>query len=157
MRKLITLVALAAMLVVAVPAAHAASGVPYKGKTTGGHKVTFRYVKGKAKIYRVVTGIPMTCLSIQGGGSPMTGVDSWTADWLKVPTKNLKVTESSPTGVYYNEVEKHHTINVRRAGGGAISGSIRVQFSFLIPKYPIGTFQIYSCLGNVKFRAKPAR
>jgi hypothetical protein len=39
---------------------------------------------------------------------------------------------------------------------GTIRGQLRQQFSFLIPKYPIGTFIIYSCLGTTKFTAKPA-
>ena len=56
-----------------------------------------------------------------------------------------------------NEVTKNHTVSTRRTRGGTISGSIRVQYSFLIPKYPIGTFSIYSCLGNIKFSARPSR
>lgn len=56
----------------------------------------------------------------------------------------------------HREVTKNHTINTRRTRSG-FSGSIRVQYSFLIPKYPIGTFSIYSCLGNMKFSAKRAR
>jgi hypothetical protein len=31
---------------------------------------------------------------------------------------------------------------------------MRLQYSFLIPKYPIGTFTIYSCLGGGTFKAK---
>jgi hypothetical protein len=155
MRKLITFAAVAATFVAAVPVAQAAKGVPYKGKTSGGHKITFRYANNK--MVKVVTGVPMTCIPIQGGGNPQTGVDLWTAGWLKLPTRNLKVTETSPSALHYNEVEKHHTVNVHRNRNGTISGSIRVQYSFLIPKYPIGTFSIYSCLGNMKFSARPAR
>ena len=43
------------------------------------------------------------------------------------------------------------------ARNGTISGAIRVQYSFLIPKYPIPSFAIYSCLGNMKFTARPVR
>jgi hypothetical protein len=155
MRKLIVFVAAAALLVTAVPAAHAAKGIPYKGKTTGGHKVTFRYANGK--MHNFVTGVPMTCISIQGGGSPMTGVEPWTADWVKVGVKEYKFSEKSKPALYYNEVTKNHTIKTSRGRGRTIKGSIRTQYSFLIPKYPIGTFSIYSCLGNMKFSAKPAR
>jgi hypothetical protein len=155
MRKLITFVAVAALFAAAVPAAQAAKGVPYKGKTTAGHKVTFNYAKGRA--FNFATGVPMTCISIQGGGSPMTGVEPWTAGWVKVPLKPYKFTEKSKPALYYNEVTKTHTISTRRSRSGVISGAIRTQYSFLIPKYPIGTFTIYSCLGNMKFSAKPAR
>jgi hypothetical protein len=154
MRKLIAFVAVAAMFAAVVPAAHAAKGVPYKGKTTGGHKITFNYAKGK--MWRVVTAVPMTCIPIQGVGSPQTAADLWTANGLKVGLKDFKVTEQSKSALHYNEVTKNHTINTRRARNGTISGSIRVQYSFLIPKYPIGTFSIYSCLGNIEFKAKPA-
>ena len=155
MRKLITFVALAAMFAAAAPAAQAAKGVSYTGKTTGGHKVTFRLANGK--MHRFVTGVPMTCVSIQGGGSPMTGVEPWTAGWVKVGIKKYEFSEKSKPALYSNEVTKNHTISTRRGPGKAISGSIRVQYSFLIPKYPIGTFSIYSCLGTMSFKAKPAR
>ncbi|HEX2232248.1 MAG TPA: hypothetical protein VHG69_02670 [Thermoleophilaceae bacterium] len=156
MRKLLVFVAVASLLAAAVPAAaQAAKGVPYKGKTTGGHPITFKYSKGK--MHNVKTGVPMTCISIQGGGSPVTGADLWTAGWLKVGLRDHKVTETSPTALHYRDVTKNHTINTRRGRNGAITGSIRVQFSFLIPKYPIGTFSIYSCLGSMKFKATPRR
>jgi hypothetical protein len=71
------------MFAAVVPAAHAAKRVPYKGKTTGGHKIVFKYAKGQMR--NVVTGVPMTCVSIQGGGSPMTGVEPWTAQWVTFP------------------------------------------------------------------------
>jgi hypothetical protein len=155
MRKLITFVAVAALFAAAVPSAQAAKATPYKGKTSAGHKITFRVAKGKMR--KVVTGIPMTCIPIQGGGQPQIGLDLWTAEGLKVPTRNLKVTEKSASSLHYNEVTKNHTVSVRRNGNGTIGGSIRVQYSFLIPKFPIGTFAIYSCLGNVTFKAKPSR
>jgi hypothetical protein len=143
------------MFVVAVPAAQAAKGIAYKGKTSQGHKITFRYSKGK--MYKLVTGVSMTCIPIQGIGKPQIGLDLWTADGLKTNLKGLKVTEKSPSSMYYNEVTKHHTVKTHRSRRGVITGSVRVQYSFLIPKYPIGTFTIYSCLGNMKFKAKPAR
>jgi hypothetical protein len=34
---------------------------------------------------------------------------------------------------------------------------MRLQYQFLIPKYPPGTFVIYSCLGGAKFKAKAVR
>jgi hypothetical protein len=154
MRKLITFVAVAALFGAAVPAAHAAK-VPYKGKTSSGHKVTFSVAKGK--IWNLKTGVAMTCIPIQGTGSPQTGLDLWFANGLKLPTRNLKVTEKSASSLHYLEVTKNHTVNVRRKRNGVVSATVRVQYSFLIPKYPIGTFTIYSCLGNMKFSAKPAR
>ena len=155
MRKLVFLTAMAAVFALAVPAANAAKGVPYKGKTTGGHKVTFTFKKGKMR--NVVTAVPMTCLSIQGGGSPISGAELWNFDGVQVPLRKYTWSEVSKPSLYYNDVTRTHTVTTRRARNRTISGSIRVQYSFLIPKFPIPSFAIYSCLGNTKFTAKPAR
>jgi hypothetical protein len=155
MRKLIPLAVAFAVLAAAVPPANAAKGVPYKGKTSGGHKVTFRLAKGK--MYDFATGVPMTCLSVQGGGAPISGAELWSFRWVKLGLKNYKFSEKSKPSLYYGEVTRNHTVSTRRARNGTISGAVRVQYSFLIPKYPIGTFSIYSCLGNMRFSARPAR
>jgi hypothetical protein len=154
-RTLISLIAAAALLAVAAPAAGAAKGVPYKGKTTGGHTLTFKLDKRTMNSF--VTGVPTTCLSIQGGGAPITGAEVWNFDRVRLGLRNFKFSEQSKPTFHYNEVTRNHTVTTRRARSGKISGSIRVQYSFLIPKYPIGTFSIYSCLGNTKFSARPAR
>ena len=43
----------------------------------------------------------------------------------------------------------------KKLRNGTIRGHLRWQYEFLIPKYPIGTFSIYSCLGEAMFTAKP--
>jgi hypothetical protein len=156
MRKLITLVAAAALVAAAVPAAaEAAKRIPYKGKTNAGQKVTFKFGGGKAHSF--ATGVRINCLPIQGTGTPNVAVEPWTANWIKVPLKPYTVKERSKPATYYNEVEKTHTISMKRGRNGVISGSIRTHYQYLIPKYPIGTFSIYSCLGVTTFKAKPAR
>jgi hypothetical protein len=32
-----------------------------------------------------------------------------------------------------------------------------MQYSFMVPKFPIGTFSTYSCLGNATYKARPKR
>ena len=158
MRKLTVLIALATLLGVAAPAANAAKRIPYKGKTSGGHAVTFKYDAKKRRAHDFVTGVPMQCISIQGGGAPMTGVELWSFRQVDLPLKDYKFSEQSKPSLYYNEVTRNHTVTVTRPGRrGVVRGSIRVQYEFLIPKYPIGTFQIYSCLGTMKFTARPKR
>ena len=77
MRKLATATAvLAVVMSLMVPLASGApkvKGVPYEGRTSGGHKVTFVLTKRKALQFE--TGVPMTCIAIQGGGAPITGVE----------------------------------------------------------------------------------
>jgi len=43
----------------------------------------------------------------------------------------------------------------KKLRNGTIKGTMRWQYEFLIPKYPIGTFSIYSCLGEATFAARP--
>jgi hypothetical protein len=106
---------------------------------------------------RFTTGVPMTCLSIQGGGAPISGAELWSFDGVKVGLKDFEFSEKSKPSLYYGEVTKNHRITTRRSRNGKITGSIRVQYSFLVPRYPPGTFGIYSCLGNTRFSARPAR
>jgi len=155
MRKLLSLAALAALLV-AAPAAHAAKGVAYKGKTSAGHKITFT-LKG-LKALKVATGVPVTCVSIQGGGAPMTGVQPINFAWMKLPFRNYKHKEENATVSFsWREVTANWTINMVKAGRDKVVGGFRLQYEFMIPKYPIGTFTIYSCLGEMKFTARAVR
>ena len=62
--------------------------------------------------------------------------------------------EVSQPSLHYSPVTRTHTVTTRRSRTGTISGAIRVQYSFLIPTYPPGTFVIYSCLGTTKFKAR---
>jgi hypothetical protein len=154
-----TLIAVAACAVMAVPAtAAAAKPVRYAGKTTGGHKITFNLVKGGKRIRDLVTATPTQCLPIQGGGSPMSGMDLWNpAIEFPVNQANLEWKEENTTsGFYYNPLTKNYKFSTKKLRNGTIRGQLRQQFEFLIPKYPIGTFIIYSCLGTTKFTAKPA-
>ena len=172
MRPTLTALALTALLAT-VPATAAATdtapvagaakkankkkGVLYKGKTSSGHKVTFRLRKGK--MYEFMAGIGVTCLPIQGGGKPSTYVDLWDARgwWIKQSIKNAKIKYKGPVAGYYNPVTKTHHITSKRKKNGKIAGKLRIQYSFLIPKYPIGTFVIYSCLGTGEFKATPLK
>jgi hypothetical protein len=70
---------------------------------------------------------------------------------------NLEWTEENTTsGFYYNPLTKNYKFSTKKLRNATIRGELRQQFEFLIPKYPIGTFIIYSCLGTTKFTARPA-
>jgi hypothetical protein len=84
----------------------------------------------------------------------MTGMELWSFTWIKLGLKDAKFSEKSKPSFYYNEVTRNHTVTTQRAGKNRIKGKIRVQYEFMISKYPIGTFSIYSCLGNATFSAK---
>ena len=150
------LLAAAAICALAVPAgAMAAKPVKYAGKTDAGHKVTFKLV-GNKKITDFVTGLRTQCLPIQGGGSPMLGVDPWPNTWVLL-NRTAKFELMRTPAFYWNDVTNHYEISNRKHRNGTITGKLRNVYEFLVPKYPIGTFVSYSCLGEGTFSAKPRR
>jgi hypothetical protein len=155
MKKLTaTLIAVVACAVVALPAtAAAAKPVKYAGKTSSGHKLTFKLVRGKQAV-DFVTGAPVTCIPIQGGGQNFVGAEPIQL-WFGINRKVEFDAELKPA-FYYNEVTMHFRVITKKLRNGTVRGSLRWQYEFLIPKYPIGTFSIYSCLGEATFKAKPA-
>ncbi len=152
MRRLLLLVALIAPLAAAGPAV--AKPVAYSGKTSSGHKITFTTKGGR--IHDLTAGVRASCLSIQGGGAPISGGELF-AFRGSVPLKpHVTFSFMAKPAFHYNEVTMKHDLWVRRGAGNRLSGKMRLQYSFLIPKYPIGTFTIYSCLAGATFTAKPA-
>jgi len=154
MKKLTTaLLAIAAVCALAVPAgAAAAKPVKYAGKTSSGHKVTFKLVNNK-KAVDFVTGAPVTCIPIQGGGQPFVGAEPLV--YTILINRKVEFKSHIKPAFYYNEVEANFRFITKKLRNGTIKGSMRWQYEFLIPKYPIGTFSIYSCLGEATFTAKP--
>jgi hypothetical protein len=156
MKKLTTaLLAIAAVCALAVPAgAAAAKPVKYAGKTSSGHRVTFKLVNNK-KAVDFVTGAPVTCIPIQGGGQNFVGAEPLV--YTFPINRKVEFKSDIKPAFYYNEVSANFRFITKKLRNGTIKGSMRWQYEFLIPKYPIGTFAIYSCLGEATFQAKPAR
>ena len=153
MKKAATLLALAGLLVSAGPAA--AKSTTYVGKTSSGHKITFK-LKGN-KVVNPEAGIGVTCLPIQGGGTPKTGADyMYPLIKIRLGTTKKFQTEQTPA-FYWRKVLVNQQFTSRRGRNGRITGKLRMQYSFLVSKYPIGTFSIYSCLGTATYKAKPKR
>jgi hypothetical protein len=156
MRRTVVGLVVLGVLALAVPV-QAAGGVKYKGKTSSGHPITF-VLKGK-KLHDMRSGISVQCISIQGGGAPTGGVDTFSYDgWAPMRANGFDFTFMKKPAFHYNEVTTKHTLSSKlNRRTGAITGTQRIQYSFLIPKYPIGTFVIYSCLGSGEFKAKPLK
>ena len=153
MKKLTTAL-LCLVALVALPAtASAAKPVKYTGKTSSGHKVNFKLVKGK-KAVDFETGAPVTCIPIQGTGQTFVGAEP-IALWFGINRTHEFQAEVKPA-FYYNEVTMNFRVKSKKLRNGTIKGHLRWQYEFLIPKYPIGTFTIYSCLGEATWTAKPA-
>ena len=140
---------------VALPAtASAAKPVKYVGKTSSGHKVTFKLARGK-QAFDFVTGAPVTCIPIQGGGQNFVGAEPLV--YAFQINRKVEFQSKIKPAFYYNEVTANFRFITKKLRNGTIRGSMRWQYEFLIPKYPIGTFSIYSCLGEATFVAKPKR
>ncbi len=151
MKKLTTALLCLVALVAFPAAASAAKPVKYAGKTSSGHKVTFK-LKGK-QVMDFTTGAPVTCIPIQGTGQNFVGAEPIVL-WFGVNDTHEFPVKAKPA-FYYNEVTMNHDLWTKKRPGGVIRGRMRLQYEYLIPKYPIGTFSIYSCLGGATFRAKP--
>jgi hypothetical protein len=157
MRKTIAiLTALVALAVAAVPAS-AASGVKYKGKTSSGHPI--RFTLKNNRLYNMESGIATQCVAIQGGGAPMGGADTFSyKGWAKLTSKPNEFTFVKKPGFWWKEVTTKHTLTSKlNRRTKVITGTQRLQYEFLVPKFTPGTFSIYSCLGSGKFKAKPVK
>jgi len=151
MRKTIAPLTLIALLALTAPAG-AAKAVTYKGKTDSGHKVTFQVKNGR--IHDLLAGIRMSCLPIQGGGAPTGGAEIFGFRGSLKVKPHLHYSFMEKPAFHYNEVTMTNDLWLKRGGKRAFSGRMRLQYSFLIRKYPIGTFSVYSCLGGGTFTAR---
>jgi hypothetical protein len=155
-KTLIALAAVAVLGVVAAPAG-AASGVKYKGKTSSG--LPMRFTLKHKRLYNMRAGIHVTCLPIQGTGSPQTGGESFSyKGWVPLSKKAQNFTFKRPVAFAFTDVTTKHTLTSKlNRRTRVITGTQRIQYEFLVPSYYPGTFTIYSCLGFGKFKARPVK
>lgn len=151
MKRTVIPLALMALLALAGPAS-AGKPVTYQGKTSSGHKVTFK-VKND-RIHDLTAGIRMSCIPIQGGGRPIGGSEAFGFRGSLRIKPHLSYSFKEKPAFHYNQVTMTNDLRLKRRGKRAITGRMRLQYSFLVSKYPIGTFQTYSCLGGGTFKAK---
>ncbi len=130
-------------------ASAAAKAVKYEGETSSGHKITFTLKNGE--LWDMESGIAVSCVAIQGSGSPTGGVETFSYKGsVPLSAQPQEFTFMKKPAVYYNEVTTKHTLTSKIVNRktGLIVGTQRIQYEFLIPTYPIPTFIIYSCLGE---------
>ena len=154
MRKTVAPLTVIALLGLAAPAS-AAKAVPFKGKTSSGHEVTFK-VK-KKRIHDLTAGIRMSCIPIQGGGRPLGGSDLFGWGGSRPIRRHDRYTFMAKPAFHFREVTTNYELWLKRRGKRTFTGRMRLQYSFLVSKYPIGTFSVYSCLGGGTFKAKAQR
>ena len=101
MKKTASIVALAGLLMSAGPAA--AKSIPYMGKTSSGHGIVFK-LRGN-RIINPEAGLSVTCLPIQGGGTPMTGADFLHPLLKPKVGRNVKFTTEQVPAFYFRKVQ----------------------------------------------------
>lgn len=148
--RIAPVLAAAATLALAAPAS--AKPVKYVGKTSSGHRITFTVNKGR--VHDLTAGVRTSCLAIQGGGAPIGGPEIFGFRGSVPFRAHNRYTFMEKPAFHYNEVTMNNDLWLKRRGGGVISGRMRLQYEFLIPKYPPGTFSTYSCLGGATFKAR---
>lgn len=141
--------------VAAVPAvADAAKPVNYKGKTAGGHTITFK--RAGKKVWWISTMIPTICLPTNRvGEKPISGAEIFTPPGYEIVNRKVTFEDLQKPAMYYNEVTKHYEISLKKGKRGKLRGKLHLTFSFIIPTYPMPSMIIYSCVGNTTFTAKP--
>jgi hypothetical protein len=150
MKKTIAPLTVIAALALAAPAS--AGNTTYKGKTSSGHKVTFKVKNGR--IHDLTAGIRISCVPVQGGWLNLGGSEVFESRGSLPLKAHNKYSFMGKPAFHYNEVTQNHDLWLKKRGKRTITGRMRLQYSFLLPKYPIGTFTIYSCLGGDTFKAK---
>jgi hypothetical protein len=152
MRLTAVLLTLTAALATATAAS--ARTLHYQGKTSSGHKITFTVKHGR--MYELRAGIRMSCVAIQGWGPPTGGSEMFGFRGSIPLRAHSRYTFEGKPAFFWNDVTMNNDLWLKRRGR-AITGRMRLQYGFLVPKYPPGTFVTYSCLGGATFKAVARR
>ena len=134
----------------------AAKTVNYKGKTTGGHTITFK--RQGNKVWWISTMAPTICLPTNRvGAKTISGAEIFTPPGYEIVGRKVTFEDLQQPAMYYNKVTKHYEITLRPGPKGRLTGDLHLTFSFIIPTYPMPTMIIYGCVGNTKFTASPVK
>jgi hypothetical protein len=152
MKKTIATLALAGLL--AGAGAAEAKPVTYKGKVTGGYKITFKRSGGK--ISKINTGFATVCIPSSSFYGSRTGVDRFTPPGSYRLGRKIKRSKLQKTAMWPSKVTKYYTVSARKKGR-KIRGKLEMTFEYGLPTMDYyGVHLItYICHGTAKFSAKP--
>lgn len=132
----------------------AAKTVEYKGKTAGGHTITFK--RSGNKVWWISTMVPTTCLPIDRiGARVISGAEIYTPPGYEIVGRKVVFEDLQKPALWWKEVTKHYEVTLRRGSRGALKGSLHLTFSFIVPTYPMPTMITYGCVGKTTFTARP--
>ena len=146
----------AALSVLVAAPAMAAKTVNYKGKTAGGHTITFK--RQGNKVWWISTMAPTVCLPTNRvGARVISGGEIYTPPGYEIVGKKVTFEDLQKPALYYNKVTKHYEITLRPGPKGKIRGDLHLSMSFIVPTYPMPSMIIYGCVGKTKFTASPVK
>ena len=134
----------------------AAKTVDYKGKTTGGHTITFK--RQGNKVWWIYTMAPTICLPTNRvGARSITGAEIYNPPGPEWVGRKMTYEYKQKPALYYNDVTKHYEVTLRSGPKGKVTGDLHLSMSFIVPTYPMPSMIIYGCVGKTKFTALPVK
>jgi hypothetical protein len=154
MTRTARVIAIAAALSLVAAAPAAAKPVNYKGKTAGGHTITFKR-EGK-RVWWIYTMVPTVCLPTNRiGERPITGAEIFNPPGPEIVGRKKTFEYLQKPALHYKDVTKHYEITLKKGRGGKLTGQLHLTFSFIVPTFPMPTMIYYSCVGKTTFSARP--
>jgi hypothetical protein len=145
-----TLAVAVATLAVAAPAASAAT---LHGTTDGGTSITLK--RSGSKVSKIRTAVPAMCVETTGSGYTRAGSELFRPPGSFTVGRQGKKKALQPAAMNQAiKATKNYTVKVTDQGGGAVSGKLSVNLSFLIPDLYRSLPYIYMCQGTATFTAQ---
>lgn len=152
---LIALVAALGLTLAAAPAAVAKKGKKqpfagaFKGKTTAGTDISMKVTKGGQ--VKGMTGSVFVYCSSLNTTQTKGGVELFQPPAGPKLGQEVQNTALQPSFVASRDVTKTYTIKVRRAGKRAVSGDLRLSFSYFVAD--LYAPKVFFCSGTTQFSA----
>ena len=153
---LIALVAALALTLAVAPAAVAKKKKPFagnfKGTTTAGTPISLKVTKG-GQVKGMTGSVYVYCSSLNTTQTK-GGVELFEPPAGPKLGQEVQNTALQPSYVALRDVTKTYTITVRRAGKRAVSGDLRLSFSYFVAD--LYAPKVFFCSGTTQFSASRA-
>ncbi len=134
------------LLAASAPAAQAAS---YAGKTRDGAAIRFT-LKG-TKVSAINTTVPASCVESTGSGATRAGVETYRPPGAFPLGRTTRARALQPAAMNRGtRATKNYAVTVKRAGA-KVSGTLKVNYSFLAPGADIYHSLVFICQGSTRF------
>ena len=98
--------------------------------------------------------VPAMCVETTGSGYTRAGAELFRPPGSYALGHRKKAKALQPAAMNQGiKATKNYTVKLRDAGGGAVSGKLSVNYSFLIPDLFRSMSYIYMCQGTTTFTA----